>query len=254
MPGIPPFARAGLFALLALWAALLFGGFAVGREALVGEGRMPRWARMASSLALVAAGWLWAAVDAGGGLGLWSALVAVGMSLGCLGDLLLAEVIGTRQPVLGGIGAFGLGHVAYLAALLGAGAGLGVAPSTALWTAWVLWITLGLVGWYLVALRGQKLRMLSAAALPYTLLLASVAGVAMGLAFGTGTFAPVAVGGALFLASDLLLALRLFRGARLPRGLPHIGDAIWLTYGPAQMLIVYGAGLALVLPGGARAF
>ncbi|MBI5669683.1 MAG: hypothetical protein HZC41_16925 [Chloroflexi bacterium] len=44
--------------------------------------------------------------------------------------------------------------------------------------------------------------------------------------------------------SDLILAGELFSGINFPL----IGDVMWLTYGPAQMLIVYsmiGGALAL---------
>ena len=51
----------------------------------------------------------------------------------------------------------------------------------------------------------------------------------------------LAIGGALFLLSDLILAARLFNEVHFPL----IGDVIWLTYGPAQMLIVYSVGSAL---------
>ncbi len=44
----------------------------------------------------------------------------------------------------------------------------------------------------------------------------------------------LAAGGALFLASDLILAFGLFRGS-----FPHQTEAVWLTYGPGQMLIVF---------------
>ena len=53
-------------------------------------------------------------------------------------------------------------------------------------------------------------------------------------------FVPLALGGALFLLSDLILAGDMFSGLYFPL----IGDVIWLTYGPAQMLIVYSIGAA----------
>lgn len=50
----------------------------------------------------------------------------------------------------------------------------------------------------------------------------------------------LALGGALFLLSDLILAGDMFSDLffRL------IGDVVWLTYGPGQMLIVYSVGAA----------
>ena len=61
----------------------------------------------------------------------------------------------------------------------------------------------------------------------------------MGLALVDGRFLPLAIGGALFLLSDLLIALRLFQNSQQPR----LNDLIWLTYGPAQMLIVFNGWL-----------
>jgi len=74
-------------------------------------------------------------------------------------------------------------------------------------------------------------------------LLASTAGLAAGLAVQSSAFLPAALGGALFLASDLILAGQLFNGLSFPL----IGDVIWLTYGPAQALLVYGGDAAILL-------
>ena len=79
------------------------------------------------------------------------------------------------------------------------------------------------------------------AALPYALLLASSAGFASGLALNASVFIPLVLGCALFLVSDLILAARLFNGASFPL----IDDVVWLTYGPAQMLIVFSVGAAI---------
>jgi hypothetical protein len=76
--------------------------------------------------------------------------------------------------------------------------------------------------------------------LPYALLLASTAGLATGLALQSTYFVPLAIGAALFLLSDLILAGELFSGLQFPL----IGDVIWLTYGPGQALIVYASGVA----------
>ena len=75
----------------------------------------------------------------------------------------------------------------------------------------------------------------------YDPFLASSAGFATGLALNLSLFIPLALGCALFLLSDLILAAQLFAGLSFPL----IGDLVWLTYGPAQMLIVYSIGAAL---------
>jgi hypothetical protein len=107
--------------------------------------------------------------------------------------------------------------------------------------AWLAWLLVGLLGWYLVVFAGHEHTALHWAALPYALLLASTAGFATGLALQAPAFVLLALGGALFLGSDLLLAARLFNGLRFYLS----DDWVWFTYGPAQMLIVYSVGIAL---------
>ena len=66
-------------------------------------------------------------------------------------------------------------------------------------------------------------------------------GAAAGLSLQRPAFWPVALGALLFLISDLILAAQLFNGLRFRL----INETVWLTYGPGQMLIVFGMGLAL---------
>jgi YhhN family len=238
-----PFAQAWLLMLLALWAALLFGGFAFGKLNAERTRRMPTWTRIASSLTLVVAGWSWYAFTHGTAVGVYSLLVAIGMTLGCLGDIFLAELLPLKQTVLGGIAAFGLGHVAYIAAILSFANAHGLDAPGPRWSAEAVWLLIGLVAWYLVVYRGGKVGTLHYAALPYALLLASTAGFATGLALQASAFVPLAIGAVLFLASDLILAAELFND----RTFPLIGDIIWLTYGPAQALIVYSVNAALLV-------
>jgi hypothetical protein len=218
--------RFWLIGLLILWAIFLFGGFIFGK----GERRMPTWTRMVSSAVLVIAAWSWFIVNEGS----FSLLLALGMTLGFVGDLWLAGVLGNGRSIIGGIVAFGIGHIFYISAILtfGNAHGMGV-----WWGALAGWLLVGLVGWYLVVFRGQEVTMLHWAALPYALLLASTAGFATGLALQSSHFVPLALGAALFLLSDLILAGELFSGLKFPL----IGDVIWLTYGPGQALIVYAA-------------
>ncbi len=232
-----------LSGLAIVWAALLFGGFIFGRPQEGRAGRMPTWTRMASSLTLVVAGWAWAATAAGSAAGSFARLIAIGMTLGCLGDLIMARLLPVAPPVLWGMAAFGLGHIAYIAAILGYGNAQGLAAPAPRFGAWLAWLIVGVLAWYLVVRRGQRPTALHWAALPYSLLLASTVGFATGLALQNLAFAGLAIGAALFLLSDLLLAARLFAG----RSFPLIDDVIWLTYGPGQMLIVYGAAAALGL-------
>ena len=231
-----------LFALLLLWGALLLGGFVFGRPDKAGTRRMPTWTRLGSSAVLAIAAWVWYLGSSHQPAAIWLLLIAIGMTLGLLGDLCMAHLVPLSQPVLGGIAAFGLGHLAYIAALLGAGTLTGHIAAGPRWGAWGVWVLAGVVAWYFVMWRGKPHTIVHRASLGYVVLLASTAGVATGLAVQAVAFAPVALGAALFLLSDLILAAEQFNGVRFPL----IGDLVWLTYGPAQALIVYGTALALV--------
>jgi YhhN family len=225
--------RRWVMGLVAVWAVLLFGGLALGGGGDVTE-RMPEWTRMASSLTLVGLGWSWFGFGRGGPTARFAGLLAAGMTLGFIGDLVLSGLLPGGEHVLAGIAAFGLGHVLYITAGIGWGDRHGVADPRARRTALAVWLVVGAVAWYVVVFRGQDATVLHWAALGYALLLAATAGVATGLAVQCRLFVPFAVGAALFLASDLILAAQLFNDVSFA----HIGDIIWLTYGPGQMLIV----------------
>lgn len=227
-----------LLLLWFLWAGLLFGGFILGGmfDGQSDTNHIPRWCRMTSSATLVVAG-CWAAMASRGSrVGRFAWLIAGGMALGFLGDLFNADLlpIGLPNPVLGAIVAFGLGHILYIWACVDLERTLGLAHPARRWAAIVAWLVAGGVGWYLVAFQPERAEDLVWPALPYSLLLAGTAGITSGLALQDRRFVPLALGGALFLFSDLVLAWRLFHG-----DFYLVGDVVWLLYGPAQMLIVY---------------
>ncbi len=232
-------ARYGLIVLWGIWAFFLFGGFIFGHESKTH--RIPRKARMASSVTLAVAGWSWYILTSATDAQAYALFIAIGMSLGLLGDLILADVLPGGRNVLGGIGAFGLGHVFYIAAIIRYGNTTGLNDPQTRWGALLVWLFIAVLGWYFVVFRGQKGTVLHWAALPYALLLASTAGLGMGLALQSSLFIGLAVGAGLFLFSDLVLAAELFNGLQFN----SIGDLIWLTYGPGQMLIVYSIGAAI---------
>ena len=222
-----------------LWAALLFGGFLFGPADA--SQRMPQWTRLASSALLVVAGWSWFAFTRNSTANNFVLWLAIGMSFGFLGDLFMAGVLPGGRNVLGGMATFGLGHVAYIIGIWHYSSQLGLTNGAARWGSLIVWWIIGAVAWYFVVYRGQQPTTLHQAALPYALLLASTVGVATGLALQQGQFTWLAVGAALFLISDLILAAQLFNGMSFFL----IGDVIWLTYGPGQMLIVYAASTAV---------
>ena len=232
--------RLWLVALAALWALFLFGGFLFGAPDDAYSHRMPTWTRMASSFTLVVAAWSWFVFSRKQLVNRYALLISLGMVFGFLGDLFLASVLPALNRVLTGIGAFAVGHVFYILAIARFGSRFNLNNPAARWGMLALWWVVGLAGWFFVVFRGQDPTLVHWVALPYALLLASTAGLGSGLAIQERRFIPLAVGGALFLLSDLILAGDMFSGLffRL------IGDVVWLTYGPAQMLIVYSIGAA----------
>jgi hypothetical protein len=228
-----------------VWGTLLFGGLGWEQPAHVAThaGRMPVWTRLGSSLALVAAAWGLHFYTRESPLQTFSLLMAVGMSLGFVGDMAMARLFPLPEPALGGIAAFGLGHITYILAFLTLGNLRGLSDGGVRLLAWTTWLAIGAAGWYVAVFRPARERTgLHWAALIYALLLASTAGVATALTLHVGVYLPIAVGAALFLLSDLIIAGQLFAGLRFPR----INDVIWLTYGPAQCLLVLSVYIALV--------
>jgi YhhN-like protein. len=154
----------------------------------------------------------------------------------------MAGLMPLGNRVLGGIAAFGAGHLLYISGLVWYANTAGLEMNAARTAALIVWLAVGTGGWYLVVRRGQQAGILHYAALPYALLLAGTAGTATGLATQQAAFTWTALGAALFLLSDLILAGELFSGLRFR----YVGDIVWLTYGPGQMLIVFGTGSALL--------
>ncbi len=240
-----PLQRLWLAALVVLWACFLFGGFLFGKTDSKSNRRMPTWTRMASSMTLVVAAWSWYLFTLTSPVAAFSLLIAIGMTFGFIGDLFLAQLIPLSQPTFGGIAAFGLGHIAYIIAMLQFSNQSGLHAPAPRWGALSIWLLIGLCGWYFIVFRGNKPGILHFAALAYTLLLSSAAGLATGLALQSSAFIPLAIGTGLFLLSDLVLAAQLFSDLQFPL----IGDIVWLTYGPAQMLIVFAVNGALIVVG-----
>jgi YhhN family len=236
---LDPTQRVWLISLLVLWAALLFGGFMLGSAGQENR-RMPRWTRLCSSAVLVLAAWSWFYFTRTGPVALFGLLVALGMTFGFAGDLFLAGVLLRSGGKLAGIGAFALGHICYILAIIWLGGILALNDRRLTAAALILWWFIAVAGWYFIVYRGAGAGRMKWIVLPYALLLATTAGLACGLALQDAAFWPLLLGAALFLLSDTILGGEWFSDLRLPL----IHDVIWLTYGPGQMLIVYSIGIA----------
>ena len=246
--------------LVLLWAGLLFGGWIFNRYRSAERGRMPTWTRISSSAVLLVAAGTWAvATSRGSIIGPVALLLAVGMLASFIGDLALAGLlaewlqIGTgKDPAAArlriGLAAFALAHIAYIGAFIALADAIdrtSVTLSNAVHQAFLVsisaWLVVGIIGWLIFVARGTELQAMRLPGLIYALLIAGMAGCATALAVQTLYFLPVAIGAGLFVVSDLLVAGDTFGTLRLPIQT----DLIWLTYGPAQVLIIYTSEFAL---------
>lgn len=151
-------------------------------------------------------------------------LIVAGLALGSLGDFALSRPGRAAFPA--GMAAFGAGHLAYVAALMGMAGGAwpplwAVALFGALAASTELWLAphTGALRW---PVRG------------YVAVIA-----AMGMAAAALPFGPLVVGAGLFIASDLLLAIHTFRSPRR-----WLALALWPAYWGGQALILLGALMA----------
>jgi len=237
-----------VYALYALAAALLLLGLALGRLDAKRRNRIPLPVRMLSSaLVLACALLLWR--ESGDRADRAMRQIAAGMGCGFAGDLVMAEVIPLPAHVIFGMLTFGAGHVLYMRAFVERARVLALRAGRARWTALGMAWALALVGWWALvrgapasedAVGAHEGASLQYGALVYSLLLSSMSGLAGSLAAQDRRYAPLALGGVLFLLSDLILAGELFGKARFP----GVGDVVWLTYITGQALIVGGMGLA----------
>lgn len=201
-----------LAGLAALWFWVAHAGRADSAQASA--------VKTTSTAALALAGWV---MGAPGG-------IVAGLALGALGDFALSRP-GPRW-FLAGMGAFAAGHLAYVAAFLTAFGPLSppgpmgwamLAAIAALVLSTEVWLAphTGALRW---PVRG------------YALVIGAMAAAAVLLPPGFGM---MQMGAALFLASDLILALRLFRlkgeTARLGASL-----VLWPAYWVGQGLILWG--------------
>jgi hypothetical protein len=165
--------------------------------------------------------------------------VAIGMSLGFYGDSHVGERFWWPpfpHAIVGGIVFYGLGHLAYVAACISVRRQDGLAGGRRWWLPILAWQFVALVGWAAVALSSEKEPGLRIPTLLYTLLVAATPGFSTALAVQRPAFRAMAVGGALFLISDILLAWQLFH-----ESFTGIDELTWVNYGGGEMLIVYGA-------------
>lgn len=171
-------------------------------------------------------------------------VMAIGLTLGVLGDYFLSRP-GTGA-FLAGMGAFGAGHLIYALALFTRSADLGHAELSGghFWSLVVLGLLVVSTEFWLAPRTGSLRWPVRA----YVALIALMAIAAILLPPNAGT-SDLQLGALLFLASDLLLAIRLFV-VKGDRAKALLGAALWPAYVLGQLLIFWGSVLFWTFPKG----
>lgn len=206
-------------------AAVMCGGMAGLYWGMIVAGRETGWAGSAVKTLSVAG------LALSGALAGAPGLIVVGLALGSVGDFALSRP-GDRA-FLAGMAAFAAGHLAYALAFWG-WTGSGISFGQLFSLACLAALIQSTETW--LAPRTGALRH---AVRGYVVIIGIMAALALFLAALPGR--PwVQVGAGLFVASDLLLALRLFvvTGERRKAAL---GLAVWPAYWAGQALILWGA-------------
>jgi uncharacterized membrane protein YhhN len=191
--------------------------------------------RLSTSWILAACAWIiWAASTT---LRTPALLIAVGMTFGALGDLVLAGVIPLPKRMISGIIVFSIGHLCYIAGFSQTARQLGLSDPFAESLVWVVFVIVAAFLWFFLIYNPAKARVLNFGSLFYGWLIAMMAGTAAALALSDPRFTLTAVGGALFLISDIILGNRELRD----NGWFLVHDVVWVLYITGQALIVLTA-------------
>ncbi len=235
-----------LIVILFLFQLALFIGGILGpwRDANT-NGRLPRAARMLLSFSLVVAAFLiW---QSGTKMPVYAQWVVWGMAASFIGDLVMARLIPFPNRLIGGMLAFGLAHLLYIAAY-----NQTIRTISALepYNRFATGLLIGLVGyglvlilgWWLLIRNPNKATVLNAGALVYGGVIAVMASFALALALALGgAFWLTALGGLFFLSSDFIIGMTDIHGISLK----NANDWIWLTYVAGQMGIIYASVVGL---------
>ena len=165
--------------------------------------------RLSTSWILVVCAWIiWAT---GTTLRTPALLIALGMTFGALGDLVLADVIPLPKRMISGIVVFSAGHLCYIAAFSQTGRILGLNDPFAESLVWVAFMIVAAFLWFSLIYNPARSRALNLGSLFYGWLIAIMAGTATALALSDPRFTLTALGGILFLISDMILGNRELR-------------------------------------------
>ena len=161
-------------------------------------------------------------------------LIALGMTFGAHSDLVLADVIPLPKRMISGIIVFAIGHLCYIAGFVQMAGVLGLNNPFSGSLLWVGFVIVAAFLWFFLIYNPAKSRVLNIGALIYGWLIAIMAGTAAALALSDPRFTPTAIGGVLFLISDIILGNRELRD----NGWFLVHDVVWVIYITGQALIV----------------
>ncbi len=233
-----------LYTLLALFILSNAAAIAFGTPSPDRTRRAIRWLQRSTSLQLAIMAWLfWLLAARETKLSAFALLVAAGMSISFIADLIMAEIIRAPNRVMGGIVVFGLAHLTYIGAYVSGGQALGILRPPLWGGAVVGFLVLGLALWQMLIRNPSAPQSLNYGALGYTLLITVMVATAVALALAEGRLALLAIGASLFLISDVILGNHIFR----QNNWPYVSEVIWLTYILGQAGIVWSILPALTL-------
>lgn len=223
------------------FAAGIYGPWRDAPEIHAG-GRVARPIRMAIAASLVLAAALVWAESSDGPNAIYAKWVTAGMFASFIGDLVMARLIPVPNRLLGGMVAFGIGHTIYIR---GYAATLEALTGTAVPAAWitagVLYTVLNIAGWWKLVRNPAKPLALNIGALLYGTWIGIMAAGAFAVAWTAGGgYWLAALGGVVFITSDLLIGLNEIRGHHFE----NANDWVWFTYIAGQMGIIYSGWFA----------
>lgn len=225
-----------LQALTAIFALSNIAAIVFGKTSADRTSRAIPWLQRSTSAQLAVISWLfWIFSARGTPLSLAVVLLATGMSISFIADLIMAGMIQVPNRLIGGIVAFGLVHALYITAYLGVWRLAGDIDRPMLLGSLLAWAILGFMLWGACVRNPNAPRTLSVGAALYTVLVASMVAVATAVAFSQHRFRLLAAGALLFLISDLLLGNHIFR----KRNWPYVSEVVWLTYITGQCCILW---------------
>jgi uncharacterized membrane protein YhhN len=241
---VPTLYRTLFIVLLAIWALAYVLGMILGKDNEDRSRRLALWGKLAMIGVVLALGGVWTLAIAWGTPAVrYAWLIVAGLAAGALGDLLLAGVFPLKKADLIGIGAFAVGHIFYIAAILTARGLLGITNVQPMIAAVLDGTVLAVVGWVVLINNPEGSRTLNIASLIYGILLFATAAIATSLWIESAHLGILALGLVLFAVSDFILAQYLIR----KRGFTYQRDVVWIIYSTAQVLIAFSIGGAMLL-------